>query len=553
MSRPAVVIGALAAIGAGVWASGVRGDTTQRRSVRRPVSAAASPTQAAADPSTLVVRASYSDRRNRGLIGAAYVRPLGLSFGPEEPLSVEDVPGGFIARVKLHPPDEGWKLGTSRLVSIEPKPRGGIEQFDTVLAVVDAARGELDLGVLPPRGGAPVAVAGLVVDAEGAPISGAHVAVAVTIGEITFSAFTPDLTTNADGAFEWRANLRGVDSIRVSPTAGWSGEPTAEARPGTRGLRLRADRVFTRSGTIAVPQGTPLAGLVVEISGEGLGSTRGATARADWVEFESGLIRFPASGGFDLERFPPGSYDVVLRRAGAKSAIAERRNWRPENGDVPPLEPVGSLHTVKLRALRHDGVPATYADVWLCGGGPFDEYGQALKTDDQGRLAFATTDLSGRIAVKEDGCRLEFSEVSGSEVTLQLRPALTAHVTLRLPEGISNPAPGETRSIGLNWTGDPDSPAPQRRPRTSDPRARVQCCAPVDSNGAASILVETPGWYVPVARVKVAGNGLNFSSVERSVEGAEPILVDGSGAPVPQQLSAAWKRAFERDATSPPK
>ncbi|HKQ61753.1 MAG TPA: carboxypeptidase regulatory-like domain-containing protein, partial [Candidatus Polarisedimenticolaceae bacterium] len=350
-----------------------------------------------AKPLTLPDRSFVSGR----LIDADTRRPItgGLVWDAGNPLegAVSDGAGGFAL---------GGPTG-SRMQITAGAP-GYILTDGTTFQLADDGRAGPTLALRPAA-----AIEGQVVDAEGRPVAGAEVQLAVkpTPGtmriEIGRATVAPRAQTTAAGRFR----LSSVD-----PQPSWIARVRAAgfapASVDVTGLEPRRTKTGVR---ITLTQGKTLTGKVADADGRPIREAE-VTARAAQSERRMGPMRLgdgssggpefrvmtDDGGGFALHGMPAGSFDLTVRRRGfAKRTVPavtfEERGETLDMGTVT-LEPGERLQGVVLDRQRQ---PVEGAEVRIAEGGPTMMLAMPGGGGAKPREPDAVSDASGWFAVED--------------------------------------------------------------------------------------------------------------------------------------------------------
>jgi protocatechuate 3,4-dioxygenase beta subunit len=303
--------------------------------------------------------------------------------------------------------------------------------------VVEVGPGDTVYDVTLPAGGE---VAGVVVDAEGAPVRGARVE---TSGSGRWS--RADTRTGDDGGFV----LRGVEpgERRVTASRGWADELRA---PGTTdddkqgvvvkvvaGQRANVRLVVeTERGTIAGvvkdAAGTPVADAWISATRESDAAGAAAGGALRWSRWAWGNDARPVvtgvDGGFRLDRLGAGTYTVRAFRRGGGEAVAEKVAL----GTTALALTIAATGSLGGTVVRDDGAP-------------FDEFTIALRDERTGfRREESFYRTSGRFALRDlpagtfivsaaaEGAQVQTTvTLAAGEDKAELRLTLAANLAVR--------------------------------------------------------------------------------------------------------------------------
>lgn len=206
------------------------------------------------------------------------------------------------------------------LIAAENEPNALAARVELAELWTDGAHELGDVVLAPP----PVVAAGKVVDAEGRPIAGASLGIAVFKGPAHIMA-----TSDANGAFELRS-VEPLDELLILVSAKGNLDGHVRTSPGAHDLRIELVGAGSITGPIVFPADARFGDFYFNIQR----STQGREHHG-WVE------QHPGEGDLLYRDIEPGTYSIYVKKRGAPGgAKVARSGIEVRAGETAKIEPI---------------------------------------------------------------------------------------------------------------------------------------------------------------------------------------------------------------------
>jgi hypothetical protein len=376
-----------------------------------------------------------------------------------------------LLRIRLNPL---WAAATTRRVTLTMIVNGvlfGEGRIETTRAF---PQGETPVGDVRIER-SPLLVSGVVVDAQGDPISWAHVGLERRVldaeerGDFRWQRVWSRPRTDALGRFEYRGLMDQGDLRVVASARGFlPGAPTG-FRAGATGVSLVLQRAGGIQGRLLLDPGVP---------------SPAVTATAMDGEHPTQYAAVQGDGIFNIEELAPGLVRVEVQTQ-TKDPVATVEGIRVIAGEKTEdprltIDLRGSLHVIHVHVRTPDETPDTRIALEIR-----DAKGRRLRCALTKGLGSVVTDsLPLEVFASNPGCRREIRTGVTEDVEITLRPSIPIHVQILL-EGTPPPEP---LSICARLTPDVQPAAgffTDRARQVEAPRSK--------DSGLAHLLADAPG------------------------------------------------------------